>query len=700
MKDPGPYPFLALAALSVVALIAPEAVGQSSQRTAPVKPTPQGADLQHEVIVTLKLLQVFVTDAEGKPVLDLERSDFVITDNGKPQTITDFERHVEGPTALEKLAPAPSSPREAAPLMSRKFFFIIDYIRNDRKGVMKSRDAVLEFMGTKVRPDDEIALYMLSSMSGLTQLEYLTRDHDKIRGKLKKVWDFVGGGQERPSNYIPFPLPPAPAQSQPARDGVELKGKGLLDSDAFMAAVDGHAGSDVRHQFLQIADWATALATIPGQKNIVLFTRGFGSGVFNPGSATHPLFQTMVRQLASAAVAVFSIDTNTGPGVSTTEASLDHLSRATGGQYFQNVLDHTRIAAGIQAATSNYYVLGYAIPASWDGKYHEIRVEVDKPGYAVHAQKGYFNPLPYDKLSPIRKHLHLLNVVLGEAAAASRSLDFPMTALAFATTSRAGNVLILSGIDVESIRKAVGDRTEFITLVLNESSTIVDGKRAEIDWKDLKAEPMYQYGIAALAPGRYDCRAVIRNLADGRTAVGSCVVEVAAPLAEGPMMSSPLLLVPGTEGRYLNLASAEKKDEAESLSISDIFLFPAKTYVPLVGGLEPGSTSLFAALRCIWGKERGAKGEIDLSAWLMHEGREERVPVEMSLLNSASRDEADFYFLEFELPPLSPGRYRLVIQAVDDETGAKTATASAWFSVRGPQNTRPTPTLRTTRPDL
>jgi hypothetical protein len=134
MKDPGPYPFLVLAALSVVALIAPGAVGQSSQRTAPVKPTPQGADLQHEVAVTLKLIQVFVTDAEGKPVLDLEKSDFVIIDNGKPQTITDFERHVEGPTALEKPALAPSSPREAAPLLSRKFFFIIDYIRNDRKG--------------------------------------------------------------------------------------------------------------------------------------------------------------------------------------------------------------------------------------------------------------------------------------------------------------------------------------------------------------------------------------------------------------------------------------------------------------------------------------------------------------------------------------------------------------------------------------
>jgi len=670
-----------LAALCIYALIASGAVGQSSQRTLPANSKPAAATLQHEVTVTLKLIQAFVTGTDGKPVLDLEKSDFVLYDNGVPQTITDFEKHAEGLPAHDRPAPATSSRREAAPLLSRKFFFIIDYIRNDRRGVMKSRDAVLEFMATKVRPDDEVSLYTLSSMSGLTQHEYLTRDHDKIRGKLKKLWDLVGGRQERPVNYLPFPLPPVSPQPQQGAEGFELKGKGLLDSDVFAAAVDGHAGSDVRHQFSQIAAWAAALASIPGQKNIILFTRGFGAGVFNPGSATHPLFQAMVRQLASADAPVFSIDTNTGPGVSTTEASLDHLSRATGGQYFQNVLDYARIAAGIQAATANYYVLGYAIPAAWDGKYHKVKVEVDEPGYVIHVQSGYFDPLPYDKLSPIMKHLHLLNAALGEAASSAKALDFPMTALLFERAGQPGNILFLSELAVESIRAAVGDRTEFITLVLNENSTIVDGKRAEIDWKSLKAKTIYQYGVAALAPGRYDCRTVVRNVDDGRTALGSCVIEVAAPVAEGPMMSSPLLLVRGTEGRYLSLTSSEKGAGEEDLSISRIFPFPAKEYVPLVGALEQGTTSLFATLRCVWGEERRERGEIDLSAWLTHEGSEEREPVEMSLLESTSRDETDFYFLEFELPDLAPGRYRLEIRADNAGTGS-VVKSTGKFTVR------------------
>ena len=59
--------------------------------------------LQHEVTVTLKLIQVFVTDKKGNPITDLAKSDFVLHDNGKLQDITDFERHVLIPKPEEKV---------------------------------------------------------------------------------------------------------------------------------------------------------------------------------------------------------------------------------------------------------------------------------------------------------------------------------------------------------------------------------------------------------------------------------------------------------------------------------------------------------------------------------------------------------------------------------------------------------------------
>ena len=115
-------------------------------------------------------------------------------------------------------------------------------------------------------------------------------------------------------------------------------------------------------------------------------------------------------------------------------------------------------------------------------------------------------------------------------------------------------VLLLSEIAAESIRKSIGDRAEFVSLVLNGNNAIVDGKRVEIDWKDFGTGKVYQYSTVSLEPGRYDCRAIIRNLDDGRAAVGSCSIDVASPQTGGPALFPPFFLVRGPEARYLNLS--------------------------------------------------------------------------------------------------------------------------------------------------
>ena len=55
--------------------------------------SPQQPPLKYEVSVTLKLIQVYVTDKSGKPVRDLTKDEFKLTDNGKPVTLSAFEKH-------------------------------------------------------------------------------------------------------------------------------------------------------------------------------------------------------------------------------------------------------------------------------------------------------------------------------------------------------------------------------------------------------------------------------------------------------------------------------------------------------------------------------------------------------------------------------------------------------------------------------
>jgi VWFA-related protein len=647
--------FPARAALVLCAFVAAGAFGFGGQSPR-VKIKAAEAPLQHQVTVTLKLVQVFVTDDKGKPAFDLERSDFVLYDNGTPQTITDFESHVLAAPAPERAGTAPASPpaRETASLLNRKFIFLIDYGRNDLEGVMKAKTAALEFMDTKVQPGDEVALFSFSVVGGLKLHEYLTSDQAKVRAAIKKLRDVPGI---------------TPVSDESGLPGHEPMGMEVLSAELF-ARHGGHTGTGSRNLFAEVAEWAKSLRGIPGQKNIILFSRGFGGAVVRPGDAGNVLFQTMSRALASANAPVFTVNTTTGVadkiklGVFP-EASLDSLARTTGGKYFPDVNYYSRIAADIQDATGNYYVLGFTIAAAWDGKFHDIKVEVRKPGYKVYAQKGYFNPLPFDKLSPLEKHLHLLALALAEKASSKRSLDIPLTAVAFSDKKDA-NTLLLSEIPVLSIREAVGDRTEFISLVLDQNKVIVDGNRFEIDWKSMRGEKVYQYAAVALAPGQYDCRIIIRNLEDGRAAVGSCSVEVAGPRAEGPTLFPPLFLVRGPEAPYLNVTTPAKGDPAAGVSISAIFPFPPKEYVPLVGPLERGQDLLGAAVRCVWKGNRS--GEMELSAWLSPEGSGERTPIEMTIV---------------EVPGLLPGRYRLEIIAEDAATGLNLRTAG-WFSVRPP----------------
>ena len=74
---------------------------------------------------------------------------------------------------------------------------------------------------------------------------------------------------------------------------------------------------------------------------------------------------------------------------------LQEFAVASGGRYFPDVKNIESIADTVDNLTANFYVLDYYVNQQWDGKYHKIRIKVNKPGYIVYVQEGYFNPKPY-----------------------------------------------------------------------------------------------------------------------------------------------------------------------------------------------------------------------------------------------------------------------------------------------------------------
>ncbi|HSA96245.1 MAG TPA: VWA domain-containing protein [Acidobacteriota bacterium] len=642
--------------------------------------------IQHQVTVTLKLIQVFVADSAGKPALDLEKSDFVLYDNGKLQPITDFEKHVLALPVAARAEAAPAAPMpgvaakasdgESEALLSRKFIFLVDYVRNDLEGIQKAKTSILEFIDTKTQAGDELALYSFSASGGLKLHEDLTADRSKVRVAVERLRD------------VPGITPQSDESRSPDHEPMGME---LMNFQIF-GRTGGSSGAAVRSLFNEVASWAKVLRTIPGQKNIILYSRGFGRSVVRPGDPNYFAFQTMTRELASANARVFSVNTTTDLDARIAlgvfpEDSLDHLARTTGGKYFADVNYTTEIASDIQDATASYYVLGFAVPAAWDGKYHNVKVEVRRKGYEVRAQRGYFNPVPFAKLSDIEKHVQLLalmGLVVGEEASTQRVGDLPLVASRFAAavpfaTAGASNTLILAEVPVTAIREAVGERAELVMLVLNQDKAIVDGKRHEIDWKSFKTERAFEYAGIALTAGRYDCRAAIRNLDDGRAAVGSCAIEVPELATEGASLYPPFFFVRGPAASYVNIESEKKAEGAEPFSLSRAFPFPAKEYVPLLGAMERGTRLLGAVLRCEWRGNRG--GEIDLDARLFPEAGGAEIEIAADLQDMKSEAATDLYLISIDLPELPPGRYRLEIEGVNAATGS-TARTSGLFSIR------------------
>ena len=142
-------------------------------------------ELKHEVSVTLKLVQVYVTDKKGNPVTGLKKEDFLIYDKGKAQTITEFEQHILSiPTAvtgaqLEILQE--TKPPAAREVMSRKFFLFFDFAYTTAKGIIKAKKAALHFIDTKLQPSDEVGVLSYSAIKSLTLHENLTANHKKVR---------------------------------------------------------------------------------------------------------------------------------------------------------------------------------------------------------------------------------------------------------------------------------------------------------------------------------------------------------------------------------------------------------------------------------------------------------------------------------------------------------------------------------------
>lgn len=698
------YPILA--GLSLCLISASPAVGSRFSGTQDEK---DQIPLRHDVTVTLRLVQVQVVDKSGQPVTDLEKSDFALKDNGKPRVITDFEKHISPEAAMP---PEPQSPASSgvSSRLNRKFMFFFDFAFNTPTGVRKAKEAALDFIDTRISPDDEIGVVSYSARMGLKLHEFLTRDHAKVRQIIADLGGAraMGRAIDMRDRYY--------EELKSLNEALGLTGGGGSSSSEWIeitkAIEQKNYESCVTDFTAQAKDLALSLRYVPGQKNIIFFSSGIANFILygkrlegtagyyvslsdNWGnSALREAFSDMSKALASSNCIIYTVNVLgqasgrfddrmlfQGSGSYddknlSGDLSLKQLAGETGGRYFDNVKNYETINKEIQRSTGSYYVLGYYIDDRIDGKYHKVEVEVKRKGCRVFGQKGYFDPKPFSEHTANEKLLQLIDLALSDRPYLQEAVNFPLIVLPYALGAKAG-LAFLAKVPAGKIVQAAGQRVEALTLVFDQKQDVVAFKREEVAGWPASQEDAFVSSLISLDPGEYQCRVVLRNMETGMGARGSCRVSIAAGQSSRFMLLAPLILRPGKGTVFVNGATATIKNPARVL-FTDIYPFDTERYCPLTEPLAGTNTELSVVVRCQGSGLRNP--ELVFSAQLVAVSSGEIVPVSTSVVKQSENGQAFVSELRLITGELKPGEYTLTLFAGEKNSG-QSSTATNSFKV-------------------
>ena len=414
--------------------------------------------------VRITNVDVIITDRAGKAVRGLRRNDFVVTENGAPQPITNFAEYGGTSGAAEAVPGAPAPQAEPGPAPPRKFLFYIDEMSLTGRTEPQLADAAAELIRREMRPGDE-AMVMTHAKGPRLALDFTsdrTVVEKRLREELNHLTSFRANTARQEDEFFLRHGPPAASvreQIQVARiyatrvnRRVTSTLRGLL---GLVGALDQTSGRKV------LVVLSESLPAEPGKEAFGLATLAAGlaptqvgisgaivehmpSEAFDPGdAAAHASWydvRPMIRELAARAsangVTIYTLQPDFGgvvrvPGAGAdvggrrgvnmgpsggggfavnqfgrqmlegTRETLQTLADDTGGKFF---LGGSQIANGFRTIAedvTDYYSLGYRSSGGPSGV-QKIDVRVTgRPELTVRARREILRRSPEREMDEI-----------------------------------------------------------------------------------------------------------------------------------------------------------------------------------------------------------------------------------------------------------------------------------------------------------
>ncbi|HNT30905.1 MAG: VWA domain-containing protein [Acidobacteriota bacterium] len=646
--------------------------------------------LKHDVAVTMKLIQVYVSDKNGRPVRDLDSPEFEVISNGRPQRIVAFERHV---LPAEEAGETEAVEIESL-IMSRKFFFLFDFAFNDVGGIAMSKKTALDFLDTHALPADEIGILSYSVEKGLTLHEYLTSDRGKIREIVRDLGTGVGLG--RAGTF----WDELTAEKTAKLDRGASAALAAAARQEFKRAAQAQYQMEILKFSSSLKDFAAGLRYMPGIKHVVLFSKGPPDFLMyqradqiapeanrmnlnaSDGLNLRLRYESMIRELASSNSPVIAVNveglasrvrdmdfeelsrsarpssqSSSGTALNLVErnmvgdSALIEMARLSGGKYFGGMNDVQKISREIQDLTGTFYVLGFIVPEKWDGKFEKIEVKVKRRGCEVHSQKGYYNRKPFAKLSALEKHLHLVDLALSEKPLFSDPLRFSMSAAAQPSPGGENDLALAAALPILRLRRASGlNRLEAFLLLFDQEKNLAGLNRLELDAAKTSDEAVFCGSFSGVPAGRFECRIVVRNIETGDGAVATSAVDIPRRGEPGFKLFPPLLLAPLEKPRPVFGA------------LPDFHGFDSARFAPLTGEIPQGTKILSVLLPCSFHQYEGGDIVFRAQAVDLASGGRTWLPLSASAYRQI---DAVSYLVDLETGGLPAGTYTLYFFAED-----------------------------------
>ena len=540
--------------------------------------SPARKALTFRLPVNVVVVNATVLDKQGNPIRDLVQGDFKVYEDGKLQPIHTFavESYQPDQTAMpanNEVAAVEKRPRMMALLID-------DITASSRDNFPRVVEAVRKYIAEDLRPEDQVTL---SAGSGRFQFPFssekqtLLEELNTVLGKLS-LDRLIKDDCPSLTDFQPKKISESFSEDQDAKD-IDLQV--AIDEAIQCLALDpGDSSSRViaRNQARIIASRQTqeseyrsglllhalrahtrTLKHFDAAKSLVLFSDGFlAQGV----SQLSYQLQDVVEQALSSGVSLNTVDIRglytsmvsadertitSAPSSSykqmlfmedmaAQEAPLAQMAHETGGLFFHNSNDMHDGLKKIARRNSFYYVLTYAMPSQRsDGHYHQIKLEVERPGVELSYRKGYYAPkeeLTFERrkkediMDAIRSPGNLNEIPIALAYNYYQE-DTSSYVLALSTNI---SIRRLHFLEENSRRKNL---INIVVAAFDETDRYVDGIEKSIDFKlvDESYLNILKYGINSkvelkLPMGRYKIKAVVRESMEGKMGSATRTAEI------------------------------------------------------------------------------------------------------------------------------------------------------------------------------